>query len=1091
MTDKLLKITDSVTLLLLGFLTAASLLFPVFSNPDLGIIYKSCIVLAGIFFVLSNKLLQEELKIETPIDINLILLFFWYLISALVGRNMFSAFNSAMTFTVFLLFFYITYNYAKKYFSYFLFFLIVVVSLMSIYGLYQYFSGFSETLKYLLHNQVPDIEAIKQRIYSKRIFSTLVYPNTFAGLLIMIIPVLIALIKSEKKYRSYLIASLLLMLSNLVLTRSVGAFICLIAASFIMLLFVSDPGLKNFRRIFFLFTIIAAGLLAFIVYLRGLNTLLPEINLKVESWLRIIDIIKHNPIFGSGPGSFESTYNDPLFGKAGFLKYGHNFILQVTMETGLIGLSLLVFTGYTAYNSIIRNFYFLRTPNKKILVFSMLTGLTAFLLHNLVDFDIYNFEITIVFLVLLATLMSQVNIGLIQLKKIKLSYLLGINPGRRRSIIFYAILLVLLLCAVTGGKQIYFYTIINVLITAGFAIWSISKEDIRRTSIDIPLILFLLWCGISLFITPNIYAGVKIYTLLVSATVLYYLSSQFLRNLNFRATIANFLISIGTLLAVVACAQYLYNYTNKLPLYTDGFFPNPSLFSAYMSISFAFLLSRLLLEKNIRLPLTKIAALILIIFTSALSASKSGMLTLIIVFIGITIYYLKYSGFVKDTPSQTSLKKWFLRIVFIILIAAAFTPLTPAGEKMSKINADPFYFNRLDIYKATYKMGVASPVFGWGLGSFESIFPSFNFPVKSVARYQMTTAFAHNEYLQIFATAGIPGLIIIGFFIFFLMKKIPVYEGHKKLWSIKTAAYFAIVGILFHSFFYFTLHLPGILLTCAVLASFIAEERYSIRTVSREALLFTKIYYLPALLLSFILFFIAIRPAAAYFLNTKYLQHGNIDLIYDASLLDPLDSLYPFEKGLFYEKSGDLRTSIPYFERAFKLDRKNYIYSLHAGRANVGIGDYEEALKYYNFAISSNPYRVFSYSELAGFYYNYLNNDTKAEYNLQKAIEIEPYFLEGMNNLAAIYISQKKYESALLEYDKMEEIIHTEIATNDYEKEILGVSYFTVLQGKAITYLKNGKKSMACTEYQKALVLGGVNTRNSELENNCRKANHK
>ena len=384
-----------------------------------------------------------------------------------------------------------------------------------------------------------------------------------------------------------------------------------------------------------------------------------------------------------------------------------------------------------------------------------------------------------------------------------------------------------------------------------------------------------------------------------------------------------------------------------------------------------------------------------------------------------------------------------------------------------------------------------SPIFGWGIGSFESIFPAFNFPIKGVARYQMNTAFAHNEYLQVFATTGIPGIIIVGFFLFSLMKKIPVYEGHKKLWSIKTAAYFAIGGILFHSLFYFTLHLPGILLTCAVLASFIAEEHYSIRTVSKEALLFTKIYYLPALLLSFILFFFAIIPAAAYFLNTKYVQHGNIDLLYDAALLDPLDSLYPFEKGLYYEKSGDLRASIPHFERAFKLDRKNYIYSLHIGRANAGIGDYEEALKYYNFSIAANPYRVFSYSELAGFYYNYLNEETKAEYNLQKSIEIEPYFLEGMNNLAAIYFSQKKYASALLEYDKMEEIIHTKVASSDYEKELLGVSYISVLQGRALTYLKNGMKSKACTEYQKALILGGVNARNPELENNCGKVIHK
>lgn len=1088
MTDKLLKISDSATLLLLGFLTAASLLYPVFSNPDMALIYKSCIVLAGLIFVMSNKLLKEEQKIETPIDVNLILLFAWYLISSLFSRNVFSSLNSAVTFTIFLLFFYVAYNYAKKNFTAILIFLIITVSLMCVYGLYQYIAGFNDSLKYLAQNPPPEFEAIKQRLYSKRVFSTLIYPNTFAGLLIMIIPVLLGLIKSMKKHRPYLTVSLALLLTNLVLTRSVGAFISLIAGAFLMLLFVSDPALKSFRRVFFFFTLIAAGLLALVLQLRGLESVIPEIGAKMESWLKMADIIKHNILTGFGPGSFESVYNDPVFGKTGFLKYGHTLPFQAAIETGIPGLLLFIFAGFNAYSSIIKNFYFLRTPNKKILVFSMLAGLTAFLLHNLVDFDIYNFEITIVFLILLAALMSQVNIGLIQLKKIKLAYLLGLNPGKRRTLIFYAVLLVLVLCAVTGGKQTYVLAAINVLITAGFAMWSVSKEDIRRTSVDIPLLCFLLWCGLSLFYTPNLHAGIKIYTIITAAVVLYYLSSQFLRRLNFRASIANFIISTGAIVSAIACAQYLYRYFNNLPLYADGFFPNPALFAAYLSIPFAFVLSRTLLEKNIRMAAVKISILVLITTAVSLSNSKSGMLTLIAVFSGLTLYYMKYSAFVKDTPAQASLKKWYLRGLALFLIAAAFTPLSPSGQKMISISGDPFYFNRAGIYSASFKMGAARPLAGWGLGSFESVFPSFNFPVKGAARYQMTTPFAHNEYLQIFAETGIPGVIIAAMLIFALMKNLPVYEGHKKLWSVKTSAYFSIWGILFHSFFYFTLHLPGILFTCAVLASFIARERYLIRTVSKEALLFTKIYYLPALLLSFIIFSLALRPAASFFLNSKYEESGNPDLLYNAALIEPLNPSHPFEKGMLREKRGDLRSAIPHFERAHKLDRKNYIYSLHLGRANAGISSHEEALKHYNTAIASNPYRAFSYAELAAFYLNSLNDAAAAEANLKKSIEIEPLYLEGMYNLALIYRSQKKFDLSLLEYDKMEEILRTNSPRGAYEEAILGVPYYAVSGGRAMVYMDKKMKKQSCLEYAKSLESGGTKAAIEKLDNYCGKA---
>ncbi len=1093
MTDKLLKIFDSTTLILLGFLTAASLLFPVFSNPDLGLIYSTCMVLAGLIFVMSNKLLKEELKIETPIDVNLIVLFAWQLVCSITGRNVFSALNSAVAFIIFLLFFYIAYNYAKKYFTAFLFFLIIVVAIMSVYGLYQYFAGFNETLRYLGQANTPDIDAIKERLYSKRVFSTLIYPNTFAGLLIMVIPVVVGLIKSEKKYRPYLIAALMLLAANLVLTRSVGAFVCLITGTFIMLLFVSDPGLKNFRRIFMALTLIAAVLLAIVLKMRGLNMVIPEINSKLENWIRMADIIKHSPVFGFGPGSFESVYNDPLFGKAQYLKYGHNFLLQAWMETGFVGVVLLLLAGYGAYSSIIKNFYYLRTPNKKILVFSMLTGLTAFLLHNLVDFDIYSFEVTVVFLILLAALMSQVNIGLIQLKKVKLSYLLGINPGRRRSLIFLVVLLVLLLCAVTGGKQTYVFTGMTVLITAGFAMWSVSKEDIRRTAVDVPLLLFLLWCGISLLFTPVIYSGIKLYTIITAGTVLYYLSSQFLRRLNFRAVIANTIIFLGAFLAVAACGQYLYNYFTHnysyyRPVHTDGFFPNSSLYAAYISISFCFLLCRILLEKNIRFALAKGALVLLIIGAISLSVSKSGMLTMLAVFMGIAAYYLRSAAVIKDTPRHQLYKRLFLIFVLSALIFATFSPFTPAGDKMAGIARDPYSFNRLGIYKASFKMGLASPLTGWGLGSFESIFQAFNFPVNGIARYKMTTPFAHNEYLQVFAETGIPGALLAGFLLFALMRKIPVYEGHKKLWSIKTAAYFSIGGILFHSLFYFTLHLPGILFTCAVLASFISEERYSIRTVSREALLFTKIYFLPALLLSFIIFFLSIRPAAAYFLYTQYSRSGNPDLLHNAALVDPLNSLYYFEKGLVNEKSGNLRGSIPYFERAVRLDRKNCIYMLHAARANAGTGDNVEALKYYNMAIEANPYRAFTYSELAGFYMTRLNDPEKAELNLKKSLEIEPMFLEAINNLALIYKSRKQYGAALLLYDKMDNIIRANTALDDYEKGILGIPYFSVLRSKAYLYAAQGMKKDACAWYLKSLADGGPGARTADLENYCTKA---
>ena len=177
MIEKLQKTTDAFILVILGFLTAFSLFFPPSTNPAMGLFYSGCIVVAGLIFVMSDKLLKEELKIETPVDGNLLLLFGWYLITSLTAKNMLASFNSTVIFTAFLLLFYVAYNYAKKYFTQFLVFIIAASCVLSLMGLYQFMAPLVPEI-----GKDALIRNLTVRFFEEHSFSALIGPGAFSGL---------------------------------------------------------------------------------------------------------------------------------------------------------------------------------------------------------------------------------------------------------------------------------------------------------------------------------------------------------------------------------------------------------------------------------------------------------------------------------------------------------------------------------------------------------------------------------------------------------------------------------------------------------------------------------------------------------------------------------------------------------------------------------------------------------------------------------------------------------------------------------------------------------------------------------------------
>lgn len=126
---------------------------------------------------------------------------------------------------------------------------------------------------------------------------------------------------------------------------------------------------------------------------------------------------------------------------------------------------------------------------------------------------------------------------------------------------------------------------------------------------------------------------------------------------------------------------------------------------------------------------------------------------------------------------------------------------------------------RFDIWTATLKMIADDLPFGAGLGAYAVAYSRFD-TGSGLERVEQ----AHNDYLQVTSDAGIPGLIIGGFFLFFLFKagKRGLAANNLIRRGIATGAIAGIFAILVHSIFDFVLHTTAVAVIFMLLMTLLA-----------------------------------------------------------------------------------------------------------------------------------------------------------------------------------------------------------------------------------------------------------------------------
>ena len=133
------------------------------------------------------------------------------------------------------------------------------------------------------------------------------------------------------------------------------------------------------------------------------QTTAEDVQEREEPGAHTLGIIKDYPVFGSGPGTFYTTF--PRYRPesiTAFFDFAHNDYAQFAAETGLIGLGLMgLFVAMTLAAALMAQWQ-RRDPLMRGMSFACIMGVTSILIHSWVDFNLQIPANAVYFVVLLA-----------------------------------------------------------------------------------------------------------------------------------------------------------------------------------------------------------------------------------------------------------------------------------------------------------------------------------------------------------------------------------------------------------------------------------------------------------------------------------------------------------------------------------------------------------------------------------------------------------------------------------------------------------------------------------------------------------------
>lgn len=600
----------------------------------------------------------------------------------------------------------------------------------------------------------------------------------------------------------------------------------------------------------------------------------------------------------------------------------------------------------------------------------------------------------------------------------------------------------------------------QLLIMLVFVLWLINMNErncfsIRKTPLNLPVILFLIWAALSSTQAINKYEALQAICQLSAFLLLYFIV---VNNVHTMKELNSFLITmiiVGMLISVYGLIQTqgidFSNWeTGSAPISTLG---NVNFAAGYLITVIPLSLTMLLITRSHwRRTILALASLLMLghLFLTKSRGAWVG-LTIALAIMGTSFLRKKLHG------QGPKVKKVFLPMTVTILILALFlsSPWGKPGREEASSIFDPDHPSnafRILVWKSSLKMIKDNPFLGIGIGNFKLIYSRYrSLEEWKISGINVQVLKGHNDYLQIASEMGLIGL---GLFFWIIISMVKLYRIGKG--DVTSGLMAALMATLIHAFFSFNLQNPATSLYFWFIVGLMAAayppiEKKEHLVKRRNRFRYLAIWLAAVAMLIFLPSYI-LRPLRADFhfkqakiyearkmwkeaiqeckkstiihshnISTHFLcgklleRRGEYDqAIAEIKTTLKLHPNYPWgynSLGNIYLKKAETDEAVDAFRRASQFNPRYYN---NLGIAYIEKGDLDEGMEALRKALAAKIDTEVTYVNL-GLIYGKRGNLDKAIESYKKAIQLNPDYEKAHLNLATAYLDKGDYEEALRE----------------------------------------------------------------------------
>jgi O-antigen ligase len=222
-------------------------------------------------------------------------------------------------------------------------------------GFQQHFGGLEESRRYFFTYIYPNLEVppppeYLKKITSSRIFATLFYPNSLAGVILLLLPGSLGVIWSRREQftpgaRGFLMGIVgLASLACLYWSGSKGGWLLMLVIVFVGALILP---LKRQFKLALIVSVLVLGLAGFFVKYSGFfKKGATSVVARFDYWQAALRTTRENPVLGTGPGTFGQSYAKIKRPESEMAQIAHNDYLQQASDSGIVG--FLLYAGLIA-----------------------------------------------------------------------------------------------------------------------------------------------------------------------------------------------------------------------------------------------------------------------------------------------------------------------------------------------------------------------------------------------------------------------------------------------------------------------------------------------------------------------------------------------------------------------------------------------------------------------------------------------------------------------------------------------------------------------------------------------------------------------